>query len=293
MVTVKLGNWSLGFGTESGDNSKKPIALVILDGWGHASASDGNAISVANTPNFDRIAKSFPGTTLAASGDRVGLSPKTPGNPEIGHLNIGTGRAITSRRLRIEKALNDGSFFENKVLKKAFKRVLKTKKSVHLVGLLSDAGVEASTETLFSLLRFAKQLGFEDRVYVHGILDGVDVSPRSADIYVEAVGIKLADIGLGQLATICGRQFAMDNSGDWQKTARAYTMLTHADGITATDPVDAIRESYLRGVTDEFIPPTVFTNEDDEPIAKIEEDDTVIFYNHRGEHMVQLAKSHR
>lgn len=291
MVTVKLGNWSLGFGTDSNESRKRPLLLLILDGWGYSRKRHGNAIALANTPNFDRITRSYPGTLLAAAGTRVGLTPKAPGNPEIGHLNLGTGRAVKTRRLLIENAIEDGSFSRNRILRAALKKVKQSGKSLHLVGLLSDAGVYALTETLFELLRMAKSFGIVDKVFVHGILDGVDVAPRSSDIYVEAIEIKLADIGVGRLATICGRQFAMDDSENWQRTARAYTMLAHSEGIAATDPVDAIRDSFLRGLTDEFVEPIIIKREDGRPVASINDEDVVIFFNHRGENMRQLVKA--
>lgn len=291
MVTVKLGNWSLGFGTETDKSRKRPLVLLILDGWGYSNARHGNAIALANTPNFDRITKTYPGTLLAAAGTRVGLTPKAPGNPEIGHLNLGTGRAVKSKRLQIEDAIANGSFFENEVLKGAFEKVKESGKSLHLVGLLSDGEVNASTESLFALLRMAKSFGLNGKVFVHGILDGVDVPPRSSDIYVEAIEIKLADIGIGRIATICGRQYAMDNTENWQRTARAYTMLAHSEGIAAIDPVEAIRDSFLRGLADEFVQPIILFGENGKPVASIDDDDVVIFFNHRGENIRQLVKA--
>lgn len=291
MVTVKLGNWSLGFGTEADGDQKRPLVLVILDGWGYSDKNHGNAIAMANTPNFDRIRNSYPGTLLAASGQRVGLTSNTPGNPEIGHLNIGTGRAVKSKRARVGDALADGSFYKNKVLQKALKKVAKRGSSLHLVGLLSDGEVQSSTETLFSLLRMAKKKGLKDKVFVHGFLDGVDVPPRSGDVYVEAIEIKLADIGVGKLATLCGRQYAMDATQNWQRTAKAYTMLAHSEGVGANDAVTAIRESYLRGLTDEFVQPIILQDEDEKPIASINDRDVVIFFNHRGEEMRQLVRA--
>ncbi len=291
MVTVKLGNWSLGFGTEVGDDRKRPLVLVILDGWGFSERVQGNAIAMANTPNFDRIVASYPGTLLAASGARVGLTGNTPGNPEVGHLNIGTGRAIKSNRARVLDAIDNGSFFDNTTLRKAIKRVKKRGSAFHLVGMVSDGEVHSTTETLFSLLRLAKRSGLTDKVYLHAILDGVDVPPRSGDVYIEAIQIKLADIGVGEIATICGRQYAMDNTENWQRTARAYTMLAHSEGIRATEPVDAIRDSFLRGLSDEFVQPIILTDSDGKPVGPIKDGDVVVFFNHSGERMYQLVKA--
>ena len=291
MVTVKLGNWSLGFGTATEGKAKRPLVLIILDGWGYSARREGNAIALANTPNFDQITAKYPGTLLAAAGTRVGLTPESPGNPEIGHLNIGTGRAVISKRLRVENAIKDGSFFENKALRSAFRHAAEKDTKIHLVGLLSDGGIHSSTETLFCLLRLAKSMGVGDKVYLHGILDGVDVPPRSADVYIEAIEIKLCDIGAGRLATLCGRQYAMDSTENWQRTARAYTMLAHSEGISAVDPVDAIRDSYLRGLTDEFVQPIVLTDESGNPHASLDDDDIVLFFNHRGDQIRQLASA--
>jgi 2,3-bisphosphoglycerate-independent phosphoglycerate mutase len=291
MVTVKFGNWSLGFGSNVDGDRKRPLVLLILDGWGHSERRHGNAIALANTPNLDRISAKYPGTILAASGNRVGLTEESPGNPEIGHLNIGTGRAIKSKRMRIDEAIADGSFSENPVLNKAFKKVRKRNSAIHFVGLLSASSVHASTETLFCLLRMAKKYGLDGNVFVHGILDGVDIEPRSADIYVEAMQIKLADIGIGKIATLCGRQYAMDNTQNWQRTARAYTMLAHSEGVHADDPIDAVRDSVLRGLTDEFVQPIIIRRNDKKPVASIRDNDVVIFFNHRGQEIKQLVRA--
>lgn len=288
MVTVKLGNWSLGFGSDADAGRKRPLVLIILDGWGHSGRRDGNALALANTPNFDRISSSFPGTLLMASGQRVGLNPMAPGNPEIGHLNLGTGRAVKSERVRIREAIENGAFAENAVLNAAFKKVRKRNSSIHFVGMLSDGEEQSSTETLFELLRMAKRTGLQDNVFVHGILDGIDVPPRSSDVYVEAVQIKLEDIGIGRLATLCGRQYAMDDTENWQRTARAYTMLAHSEGVAADDPVDAIRDSFLRGLSDEFVQPIIL-QQDGKPIASIKDNDVVVFFNHRGGQMRQIV----
>ncbi len=288
MVTVKLGNWSLGFGTNAEDGRKRPLVLIILDGWGHSGRQDGNALALANTPNFDRIAAKYPGTLLEAAGPRVGLTPHSPGNPEIGHLNLGSGRAVKSKRARILEAIKNDTFSKNPVLRSAFKKAIQQNSAIHLVGMLSDGEEQSTTETLFELLRMAKRAGFKEKVFVHGILDGVDVPPRSADIYVEAVEIKLAEIEVGRLATLCGRQYAMDHTENWQRTARAYTMLVHSEGIPAEDPVEAIHESYLRGLTDEFVQPIVL-HADGNPVGPIKDRDVVIFFNHRGRQMRQLV----
>ncbi|MCY7348259.1 MAG: 2,3-bisphosphoglycerate-independent phosphoglycerate mutase [Pyrinomonadaceae bacterium] len=267
----------------------RPLALIILDGWGYSPKREGNAIALAHTPNYDALSAKYPQTLLAASGLRVGLTPDTAGSSEVGHLNIGAGRIVQTDVARISNAIRTGKFFENKVLKEAFIKAKAYNASVHLIGLLSDGDVHSSSENLFALLRFAKYENIKN-IFVHPILDGRDVQPRTADIYVEALEIKLADIGIGKIATLCGRYYAMDKDQNWERTARVYTMLVHAEGERASDPVSAIRGSFLRGISDEFIQPIVL-EEAGVPVASIKNNDVVIFFNHRPAQMRQLVKS--
>jgi 2,3-bisphosphoglycerate-independent phosphoglycerate mutase len=290
MQSVTIGNWSLGFGTEMNETSKRPLALIILDGWGHSPKTDGNAIALAHTPNYDEICRKYPRTYLSAAGLRVGMKPDTAGSAEIGHLNIGAGRIVQADATRISNAIKSGEFFDNKVLKQVFENAKEKGAPVHLVGLLSDSDIHSSPEHLFALLRMAKKAGVKE-VFIHGILDGRDVPARSADVYVDAIEIKMADVGIGEIATLCGRYFAMDETRQWERTARAYTMLVHAEGERSTDAVTAIRSSFLRGISDEFISPIVLERRDGEPIATVKSGDTVIFFNHRGDSMRQLVKS--
>ncbi len=268
----------------------RPLALIIIDGWGHSPKREGNAIALANTPVYDAICAKYPYTLLAASGMRVGLTPDTPGNSEVGHLNIGAGRIVQTDISRISNAVKTRKFFENIVLKEAFEYAKKNDSSVHLIGLLSDGEVHSSPENLFSLLRMSKNEGLKN-VFVHPILDGRDVSPRTADIYAEALEIKMADIGIGRIATLCGRYYAMDKGNNWERTARVYTMLVHSEGERATDAVSAIRGSFLRGISDEFIQPIILEEESGAPVASIKTGDVVIFFNHRSDRMRQLVKS--
>lgn len=270
--------------------TKGPLALVILDGWGHSSRQEGNAIALANTPNYDAVCANFPMTTLIAAGMPVGQSPDAIGNPEVGHLNIGSGRAAQAEVFRVERAINSGDFQKNEILKNAFAIAAAKGSTLHLIGLLSDGGVHSSSETLFALLRLAKIGGLTD-IAVHCILDGVDVPIRTADIYVEALEIKLADIGIGRIATLCGRYFAMDSRGNWERTARAYTMLVHAEGERSRDAVGSIRNSFLRGIADEFIAPIIIEDDLETPSAIIKDGDVVIYFNHRPETMRQLVRS--
>lgn len=269
---------------------KRPVALVILDGWGYAPRTDGNAIAVAHTPYYDEICRKYPMTTLAASGASVGQADDAHGNPEAGHLNMGTGRVAQTNISRIRNAVGSGKFLKNDVLNRAFIRARTDGAAVHLIGLLSYGGVESSTENLYACLRLAKKLRLKE-VFVHAILDGLDVPERTADIYVEALEIKMADIGVGQIATLCGRFFAMDSKENWERTARAFTMLVHGEGETTRDAVASIRNSFLRGISDEFIAPVIVEMAPDVPVAKVKNGDLVVFFNHRGEAMRQLVRS--
>lgn len=270
--------------------TKRPLALVILDGWGYAPRTEGNAIAIANTPYYDEICRKYPMTTLAAAGAEVGQPEDAPGNAEVGHLNLGTGRAARTELAKVREAIASGEFLENAVLRRAFTKAKSNGAAVHLIGLLSDGGVHSSMDSLLALLRLAKNHEI-DRVFVHCILDGLDVQPRTADIYVEALEIKLVEIGLGRIATLCGRYFAMDESENWERTARAFTMLVHAEGERSRDAVSSIRNSFLRGISDEFIAPIVIEAESGEPVATVKNGDLLVFFNHRPETMRQLVRS--
>ncbi|MGB7202026.1 MAG: 2,3-bisphosphoglycerate-independent phosphoglycerate mutase [Pyrinomonadaceae bacterium] len=270
--------------------TKRPLALVILDGWGYAPRTEGNAIAIAHTPYYDEICRKYPMTTLVAAGAEVGQPEDAPGNAEVGHLNLGTGRAARTELAKIKEAIASGEFMQNAALDRAFTKVKADEKAVHLIGLLSDGGVHSSMDSLFVLLRYAKKYALEN-VFVHCILDGLDVQPRTADIYVEALEIKLMEIGVGRIATLCGRYFAMDASENWERTARAFTMLVHAEGERSRDAVTSIRNSFLRGISDEFISPIIVEQEPDIPMTTVKNGDLLVFFNHRPETMRQLVRS--
>lgn len=290
-MVVKLGNWSLGIASEMGEINRKPLALVILDGWGFSPVREGNAIALAHTPNYDRICAEYPSTIIAAAGVRVGLADGSAGDSEIGHLSIGTGRKPEGIDHAISEAISDGTFFENAALNAAYDSAHARGSAIHLVGLVSDGGVHSSLESLFALLRLAKQKGITENIFVHAILDGKDVAQRTADIYIEMLGIKLADIGIGKIASLCGRHYAMDSGQNWDRTVRAFTMLVHAEGEPATDPVEAIHGSFLRGISDEFIQPVILENGDGKPVGRVRDGDSVVFFNHRAEGMRQLVRA--
>lgn len=227
---------------------------------------------------------------MSVAGPDLGLSGSEQGNPELGHRAIGAGRTVLTDADRVRAALSNGEFENNPTLSTAFARAAADRSSVHFVGLLSDGGVHSSPEVVFSLLRAAKTAGVRD-AFVHCILDGRDVRPRTADIYVDALEIKMADIGLGKIASLCGRFYGMDAAGNWERTARAYTMIVHGEGERSFDAVTAIRASFLRGISDEFIAPVVIEQRMDVPVATVKDGDLVVFFNHNGEGMLQLARS--
>jgi 2,3-bisphosphoglycerate-independent phosphoglycerate mutase len=270
--------------------NRRSVALIILDGWGISDSRDGNAIALAHTPHYDEICSTYPHTRLAASGEHVGLARGAAGSAEAGHLNMGAGRVVQTDIARIAKAVRSGEFENNAVLQPVITNAAASGKPLHLIGLLSDGGVHSSLDNLYTLLRMAKREGVSE-VFIHGILDGRDVPPRTADIYVEALEIKMADIGIGRIATLCGRFFGMDSGENWERTARAFTMLVHGEGERAFDARTAIRNSFLRGIADEFIAPIVLEKDTGVPVANIKSGDVVIFFNHRADTMRQLARS--
>ncbi len=268
----------------------RPLALIILDGWGVSPSSDGNAIARAHTPFYDELCKLCPSTLLTVPGLARGTPIGGSAAAEIGHRTIGAGRSIQTDAERVSNAVSSGEILRNEVLRPAFVRAAAGGRAVHFLGLLSDGGVNSSQDSLFALLRMAKLAGVSE-AYVHAILDGRDVPPRTADVYVEALEVKLADVGLGRIASLCGRFYAMDSSQHWERTARAYTMLVHGEGERSSDAVAAVRASFLRGISDEFISPLVIEKAADEPVATIKDNDLVIFFNHREEGMRQLVRS--
>jgi 2,3-bisphosphoglycerate-independent phosphoglycerate mutase len=270
-------------------DSRGPLALIIIDGWGYSPAREGNAIALAATPYYDELCERYPHTLLEASGERVGLPAGVMGNSEVGHLNIGAGRVIRMDVSRVDYDIASGEFFKNQVLVAAMDGVKQKGKALHLMGLLSDGQVHSSQQHLYALLRMAKQRGL-DRVYIHCFLDGRDTPPSSAVQYITALQAKIAEIGSGQIATLIGRYYAMDRDKRWERTERAYDLLVNAKGNRASDPVAAILSSYERGITDEFIEPTVVVDAHEQPVATIQDGDTVIFFNFRPDRARQLTR---
>ena len=267
-----------------------PLALIIIDGWGYSAARDGNAIALASTPFYDELCEKYPQTLLEAHGSRVGLPAGVMGNSEVGHLNIGSGRVIRMDVSLVDHEIETGEFFKNKVLVGNIEAARDRGKALHLMGLCSDGQVHSSLTHLYALLKLAKDRGMQ-RVYIHCFLDGRDTPPSSAVNYLAALQQKLTTIGVGEIATVCGRYYAMDRDKRWERTKRAYDLLVHGVGSVSKDPVGAVRESYERGVTDEFVEPIVIVRETAEPVATIKDGDAVIFFNFRPDRARQLTRT--
>jgi 2,3-bisphosphoglycerate-independent phosphoglycerate mutase len=271
-------------------DKRGPLALIIIDGWGYRPEREGNAIALAAKPFYDELVEKYPHTLLEASGSRVGLPAGVMGNSEVGHLNMGSGRVVRMDVSRIDYAIETGEFFINPVLVEAMELAKSGGKALHLMGLISDGQVHSSQEHLYALLRMAKERGLQ-RVYVHCFLDGRDTPPASAYGYVEALQVKCGEIGAGRIASIIGRFYAMDRDKRWERTERAYKVLVHAEGERAIDPVEAIKRSYERNVTDEFVEPIVIERETKEPVAVMEDGDSVIFFNFRPDRARQITRA--
>ena len=269
---------------------KGPLALIILDGFGHSDAREGNAVALAQMPFYDELREKYPHTLIEASGTCVGLPGGIMGNSEVGHLNMGAGRVIMTDIRRIDYSVETGEFFQNVAFVTALDNAKARGGAVHLMGLLSDGLVHSSQEHLYALLRLAKERGLA-RAYVHCFLDGRDTPPSSAHLYVKALQDRIAETGFGEIATVCGRYYAMDRDNRWERTKRAYDMLVSGVGERADDPPAAVRRSYERGVTDEFVEPAVITGADGSPTATIRDGDAVIFFNFRADRARQLTRA--
>lgn len=267
---------------------KKPVALIILDGFALRDETHGNAVAQAKKPNFDRYWSRYPHTLLRASGEAVGLPEGQMGNSEVGHLNIGAGRIVYQDLTRVTKAIRDGSFFENETFLGAIRHVKEHGSKLHLYGLLSDGGVHSHIDHLFALLELAARQQVPD-VLVHAFLDGRDVAPDSGIHYIRQLLAKMEELGTGRLATVQGRYYAMDRDRRWDRTEKAYRAMVYGEGPKYRDPVQAVKESYEKSVYDEFVVPTVIVDERDRPVGLIEDNDAVIFYNFRPDRAIQIS----
>ena len=262
---------------------------MILDGWGMREAKENNAIALGHTPNWDRLWLGRPKSILECSGLAVGLPEGTMGNSEVGHLTIGAGRVLYQDFTRINKSIEDGSFFTNQVLIDCFSQLASSGRTLHLMGLCSDIGVHAHIDHLFALLDLAKSSGV-GRVLVHAITDGRDSPPTSGKGYIEKVQQKVDQVGNATIATVMGRFYAMDRDKRWDRTAKAYEALVDGRGVTTTTAGEAVERSYAQGVTDEFIVPAVIQNVEGDP-ARIEDGDSFVFFNFRADRARQITRA--
>ena len=259
--------------------SKKPTVLLILDGYGLSDKVEGNAVAQANTPVMDKLMKEYPFVKGYASGMAVGLPDGQMGNSEVGHLNMGAGRIVYQELTRITKAIKDGDFFENEALVKACDNCKANDSALHIFGLLSDGGVHSHNTHLYGLLELAKREGL-DKVYVHCFLDGRDTPPQSAKEFTEELENEIKKIGVGKIATVSGRYYAMDRDNNYDRVEKAYFAMTKGEGNTAESAVAGIQTSYDNGVNDEFVVPFVVM-ENGHPVATINDKDSVVFFNFR------------
>ena len=265
--------------------NKTPTVLVIMDGFGMGNPGAGNAVFLANTPVLDRLFAENAHTTLSASGLDVGLPDGQMGNSEVGHTNIGGGRVVFQDLPRISRAIDSGEFFENPAYNKAMDDCLQKGSSLHLYGLLSDGGVHSTVEHLWALLKMAKDKGLE-KVYIHAFLDGRDVSPTSGKDFVAQCVEKCAEIGVGKIATVMGRYYAMDRDKRWERLQMAYDAMVYGEGVQNEDPVDAVAKSYENGVTDEFVEPVVCDSQ-----GTISNNDSIIFFNYRPDRAREITRA--
>lgn len=269
--------------------SKKPAVLMILDGYGLNDKTEGNAVSKANTPVMDKLMAECPFVKGNASGLAVGLPDGQMGNSEVGHLNMGAGRIVYQELTRITKEIEDGDFFKNEELLKALDNCKKNNSSLHLFGLLSDGGVHSHNTHLYGLLEMAKREGLE-KLYVHAFLDGRDTSPTSGKEFMAELCDKMKEIGVGQVATINGRYYAMDRDNRWDRVQAAYNAITKSEGVKAEDAVKAIEASYAEDVTDEFVKPTVIVK-GGVPVASVKDNDSVVFFNFRPDRAREMTRA--
>lgn len=269
--------------------AKKPVVLMILDGYGLNDKTEGNAVALAKTPVMDSLMKEYPYVRGNASGMAVGLPEGQMGNSEVGHLNMGAGRIVYQELTRITKEIQDGDFFKNPALLSAVENCKKNDSALHLMGLLSDGGVHSHNTHLYGLLELAKQQGLT-KVFVHCFLDGRDTPPASGKSYAEQLTAEMEKIGVGRIASVAGRYYAMDRDNNYDRVKLAYDALTEGKGLTAACPLCGIQESYDRDETDEFVKPTVVV-ENGAPIGLVQDGDSVVFFNFRPDRAREITRA--
>ncbi|PLR78132.1 2,3-bisphosphoglycerate-independent phosphoglycerate mutase [Bacillus sp. V3-13] len=270
--------------------SKAPVALIILDGFAIRGERKGNAVAQANKPNFERYWNKYPHAKLIASGEAVGLPEGQMGNSEVGHLNIGAGRIVYQSLTRVNISIREGEFAKNQTFLDAMRHVKEKGTKLHLFGLLSDGGVHSHIDHMFALLKLAAEQGV-DKVYLHAFLDGRDVGPQTARKYIEETLEKMNEYGVGEFATISGRYYSMDRDKRWERVEKSYRSMVYGEGPAYSNPLELIEDSYKNGIFDEFVLPSVLTRPDGKPVATIEDEDAVIFYNFRPDRAIQISNT--
>ncbi|WP_308197987.1 2,3-bisphosphoglycerate-independent phosphoglycerate mutase [Anaeromyxobacter oryzisoli] len=266
----------------------KPVLLVILDGWGLRAERDANAIAIAGSPNVDALQREYPWTSLETSGLSVGLPEGQMGNSEVGHTNLGAGRIVYQDLVRINRAIEDGSFYENEALLLACRKAKAAGGALHLMGLVSDGGVHSHLEHLYALVELARREGVA-RTYVHAFMDGRDTPPRSGVDYMAQLERRLRELGHGKVATVCGRYYAMDRDKRWDRVAQAWAALVRGEGFKAQSGVQALEQSYAKGEGDEFVKPTVVVGGDGKPVATVRDGDAILFFNFRADRAREIT----
>jgi 2,3-bisphosphoglycerate-independent phosphoglycerate mutase len=268
----------------------KPVLLVVLDGWGLRAQREDNAIALAGTPNMDALAREYPSTQVETSGLSVGLPEGQMGNSEVGHTNLGAGRIVYQDLVRINRAVEDGSFFQNDALLLACRKAKAAGGALHLMGLLSDGGVHSSQEHLDACLELARREGVA-RTFVHAFMDGRDTPPRSGAEYMGRLERRLGQTGYGRVATVQGRYFAMDRDKRWDRVAQAYAAMVRGEGQRARSGVAAMEASYARGDGDEFVKPTVVVDGEGRPVGQVRDGDAVLFFNFRADRAREITRA--
>ena len=271
---------------------KRPFVLIIRDGWGYnpnPAEDQYNAVKCANTPVDDMLMAEFPNCLIHTSGEDVGLPDGTMGNSEVGHQNIGAGRIVPQESVRLSRAIRDGSFFENKEFLNLIEFIKSHNGKMHIMGLCSDIGVHSLLDHLYGLLELAKRNDIND-VFIHAFTDGRDSPPDSGQGYIADIEKKAAEIGVGKIATVMGRFYAMDRDSRWDRVQKAFECMRYSRGIKAASAAEAVSQSYEKKVTDEFIEPTCVVNADNEPIATIDDGDGVVFFNFRGDRPREISR---
>ena len=262
----------------------KPLVLTILDGWGYRADTYGNAIAQARKPTYDALLRDFPNTLIHTSGKEVGLPEGQMGNSEVGHLNIGAGRVVHMDVTRLDLMIQEGSFFRNTELLAAMNH-----KRVHILGLVSSGGVHSSLNHLYALMRMAKEQKVAE-LYIHCFTDGRDTGPNTGAGFVEQLQATIVEYGIGKIASLSGRYYAMDRDKRWDRIDRAFGAMVRGDGVKAINPVDALKQSYEHGVTDEFLEPVTIVDDRNQAVGLIQEDDSVIFFNYRADRAREMTE---